>query len=127
MEPLEYRAYLEKCWEKFEQYKGCGTTFQLKDHLWTLFLYEKGIFKIPENLKPDTIYDGCHCGICHMTILPTGDVYACRRMESRIGNALTDSMADLFLGEKWISIGNMTALKSVPAVNFSASAEAALR
>lgn len=100
MEPLEYQAYLEKCWEKFEQYKGCGTTFQLKDHLWTLFLYEKGIFKIPENLKPDTIYDGCHCGICHMTILPTGDVYACRRMESRIGNALTDSMADLFLGEK---------------------------
>ena len=31
---------------------------------------------------PDTIYDGCNCGNCHMTILSDGAVYACRRMES---------------------------------------------
>jgi radical SAM protein with 4Fe4S-binding SPASM domain len=88
------------CHNKFQAHKsrGCKTTFQLKDHLWTLFLYEKGLFKIPENHNPDMIYDGCHCGIGHMTILPTGDVYACRRMESKIGNVFDTSMYDLFNG-----------------------------
>lgn len=96
--PLEYRAFLEKCWEKFEQYKGSHTSFQLKDHLWTLFLYEKGIFKIPESADKKIIYDGCHLGVSHMTILPTGDVYACRRMESKIGSVFDASMYDLFMG-----------------------------
>ena len=95
--PLEYKAFLEKCWTKYEQYKDRHTTFQLKDHLWTLFLYEKGIFKIPENADKKMIYDGCHCAISHMTILPTGDVYACRRMESKIGNIFDTSMYDLFM------------------------------
>jgi len=57
--PLEYKAFLEKCWTKYEQYKDRHTTFQLKDHLWILFLYEKGIFKIPENADRKMIYDGC--------------------------------------------------------------------
>ena len=68
------------------------------DHLWTLFLYEKGLFPIDETLDPDTIYDGCNCGNCHMTILSDGAVYACRRMESKVGNALTDDLYDLFTG-----------------------------
>ena len=96
--PLEYKAFLEKCWAKYEQYKDRHTTFQLKDHLWTLLLYEKGIFKIPENADKKMIYDGCHLAISHMTILPTGDVYACRRMESKIGNVFDTSMYDLFMG-----------------------------
>ena len=96
--PLEYKAFLEMCHDKFQEHKrnGCKTTFQLKDHLWTLLLYEKGLFKIPENHDPDMIYDGCHCGIGHMTILPTGDVYACRRMESKIGNVFETPMLELF-------------------------------
>jgi len=97
IEPLHYKAFLEAIWQKFEQYKDSDTTFNLKDHLWTLFLYEKGLFTIPEGLDNDTIYDGCAIG--HMTILPTGDIYACRRMESKIGNVLETSMYDLFLGE----------------------------
>jgi hypothetical protein len=40
--PEEYRNLLEICWRKFEEYKDSGTVFNLKDHLWTLFLYEKG-------------------------------------------------------------------------------------
>ena len=28
------------------------------------------------------IYGGCNCGNCHMTILPTGDIYACRRVQN---------------------------------------------
>ena len=99
IEPLRYKAFLETVWQKFEQYKDSDTTFNLKDHLWTLFLYEKSLFKIPKGLENGVMYDGCHCGICHMTILPTGDVYACRRMESKIGNVFETSMYDLFLGD----------------------------
>ncbi|WP_026882068.1 radical SAM/SPASM domain protein, ACGX system [Clostridium akagii] len=100
IESNEYKELLEICWEKFKEYKDSGTTFNLKDHLWTLFLYEKGLFTIPEGLDDNKIYDGCNCANCHMTILPNGDVYACRRMESLIGNAFSESMQDIFLGEK---------------------------
>ena len=47
------------------------------------------------------IYDGCNCGNCHMTILSDGAVYACRRMESKVGSALTDDLYDLFTGEAY--------------------------
>ena len=97
--PLEYRALLETCWAAFETYKDSDTTFYLKDHLWTLFLHEKGLFKIPEGSSKGVIYDGCNCGNCHMTILPSGDVFACRRMESKIGNAVTERLDDVFLGQ----------------------------
>lgn len=96
--PREYRALLETCWSIFEAHRNSGTTFGLKDHLWTLFLHEKGLFKIPGDAADGVIYDGCNCGNSHLTILPSGDVYACRRMESKIGNALTDSLHELFLG-----------------------------
>ena len=45
------------------------------------------------------MYDGCNCANCHMTILPTGEVFACRRMESPIGNALTENMYDIYIGD----------------------------
>jgi radical SAM/SPASM domain protein of ACGX system len=100
IEPEQYRQFLDLCWNKFEQYKDCGTTFNLKDHLWTLYLYEKGLYTIPEGLDGETIYDGCNCGIGHLTILPNGALYACRRMESVLGNVFADRLADVFLGEK---------------------------
>ena len=44
------------------------------------------------------IYGGCNCGNCHLTILPTGDVYACRRVQnSRVGTVFTDRLADLWV------------------------------
>ena len=98
--PQEYKELLEVCWRKFEQYKDSGTTFNLKDHLWTLFLYEKGLFTIPEGLDDDVIYDGCNCANCHMTILPNGDIYACRRQESKVGNVFSDRLHDVFLGSE---------------------------
>jgi len=98
--PDRYRNFLEICWDKFSLYKDLNTTFSLKDHLWTLFLYEKGLFTIPADLDPNTIYDGCNCGNCHMTILPDGNVYACRRMESRIGNAFSERLSDIFLSDR---------------------------
>ena len=46
------------------------------------------------------IYGGCNCGNCHMTILPTGDVYACRRVQnSKVGNVFDDRLADLWVCE----------------------------
>ena len=99
LEPMEYRELLDKLWKKFETYKDRGTTFNLKDHLWNLYLYEKGLYKILEGLDENIMYDGCNCANCHMTILPTGEVFACRRMESPIGNALADKMYDIYVGD----------------------------
>lgn len=95
-----YREFLLKCQERIEYHErsGCPTTFQRKDHLWTLLEYEQGKFTIPEGIEPGMVYGGCHCGISHMTITPTGDVYACRRMESCVGNAFEQSLEDIFLG-----------------------------
>lgn len=100
--PQEYRALLDICDRKFREYEavGCQTYFNRKDHLWTLYEYEKGTFKIPENTKDGMIYGGCNCGNCHMTILPTGDVYACRRVQnSRVANVFADRLADVWVCE----------------------------
>ena len=99
--PLRYRKLLVDCDAKFKAYEaaGCSTYFCKKDHLWTLYEYEIGEFHIPENAEPDTIYGGCNCGNCHLTILPSGDVFACRRVQnSRVGNVFTDRLADIWTG-----------------------------
>ncbi len=108
IEPQEYRNLLEVLWERYERYKDSNTTFNLKDHLWTLFLYEKGLFRIPEELEKDVVYDGCNCANCHVTILPTGQVMACRRFDSPVGRLFDNGTAevvtplyDIFTGEKY--------------------------
>lgn len=98
--PAEYREMMTQCWEKFEQYKDSDTYFSLKDHLWTLFKYERGLFDPTKYPQDDIVYDGCNCGNGHFTILSDGACYACRRMESKVGNALTDDLYDLFTGSK---------------------------
>ena len=97
--PEEYRDFLDTVWNKFEQHKNAGTVFNLKDHLWTLYLYEKGLFRIPEDSNPDAIYDGCHCGDCHFTIQPDGNVMACRRFESVVGNMFQEPIYKLWNSE----------------------------
>lgn len=98
--PEQYRDLLEVCWQKFEHYKDGGTIFNLKDHLWTLFLYEKGLFKIPDEHDPEMVYEGCNYANCHLTILPKGEVYACRRFESQVGNVFKEKLYNLFTGGK---------------------------
>ena len=100
MTPEEYHNFLKKCWDKYQQHKDAHTHFDLKDHLWTLFFYEKGMFNIPEDLNEDTIYDGCNCANSHITILPNGDVYACRRMDSCVGNIYDENIISLFMSKK---------------------------
>ena len=98
--PAEYRNMMDLCWKKFEEHKGCDTTFNLKDHLWTLYRYEIGDFHPADYPDDEYVYDGCNCGNSHLTILSDGGVYACRRMESKVGNALTEDLYDLFTGPK---------------------------
>ena len=101
IEPLRYRKLLEDCDRKFRAYEaaGCETYFNKKDHLWTLYAYETGAFRLPEDAQPGMIYGGCNCGNCHLTILPTGEVYACRRVRnSRVGNVFADRLVDLWIG-----------------------------
>ena len=100
MTAQEYRELLAICDKKFKEYeaKGCETYFNKKDHLWTLYEYETGEFKIPKNAKDGMIYGGCNCGNCHITILPTGDIYACRRVaDSKVGNVFEDRLADVWV------------------------------
>lgn len=96
--PEEYREFLEKMWKKFEQYHDSDTEFVLKDHLWKLFLYEKGLFNPKEIYNPNNlVLDGCHCG-SHITVLPNGEVYACRRSYTSIGKVPEESFYDIITG-----------------------------
>lgn len=102
IEPLRYRELLALCDQKFRscQAAGCQTYFNKKDHLWTLYEYENGTFKIPQGTQEGIIYGGCNCGNCHLTILPTGEVFACRRVQnSKVGNVLKDRLTDLWVNE----------------------------
>lgn len=95
--PADYRDFLEQMWAEYIKYKDCGTRFALKDHLWKLFLYERGLFDstVAENCR-NIILDGCHCGITHITTLADGTVYACRRCKSPIGRVPESSFFDIF-------------------------------
>ena len=98
MTPQEYRALLAVCDKKFKEYESesCQTYFSKKDHLWTLYEYETGTFHLPSCAYDGMIYGGCNCGNCHITILPTGDIYACRRVaDSKVGNVFEDRLADI--------------------------------
>ena len=99
MTPQEYRNLLEICDAKYKAYEaaGCETYFNKKDHLWTLYEYETGQFKLPENAKEGIIYSGCNCGNCYITISSNGDVMACRRVtNSKVANVFEDRLADVW-------------------------------
>lgn len=97
--PLEYRELLDTLWKKYQKYKdkGVNTYFNLKDHLWKLYLYEEGVFELPTHAKEGMIYEGCHCANNHISILPNGDAYACRRFKSKVGNVFEEKLKNIFL------------------------------
>ena len=100
MTPQEYRKLLEICDKKYKAYEaaGCKTYFNKKDHLWTLYEYETGQFKLPSVTEKGMIYGGCNCGNCHITISSNGDVMACRRVtDSKVANIFEDRLADVWL------------------------------
>jgi len=95
--PLEYKEFLSKMWEIYTELASRKTLFPLKDNLWILWLYESGLFKLK---KEDVVFQGCNCGVSHLTLLPNGNIFACRRFESYVGNIFSQSFYDIFLGEK---------------------------
>lgn len=100
--PAEYKKFLGIVDAKYKSYeqKNCATYFNRKDHLWTLYQYETGNFKIPEDAKNSMIYGGCNCGNCHITILPSGDVMACRRVaDSKVANIFENEIEDAWLNQ----------------------------
>ena len=100
MTPEEYRKLLEVCDAKYKAYEkaGCETYFNKKDHLWTLYEYETGQFKLPESTEAGMIYGGCNCGNCHITISSNGDIMACRRVtDSKVANIFEDRLADVWI------------------------------
>ena len=102
MTPEEYRKLLEVCNAKYKAYEkaGCETYFNKKDHLWTLYEYESGEFKLPESAEAGMIYGGCNCGNCHITISSNGDIMACKRVtDSKVANIFEDRLADVWIGQ----------------------------
>lgn len=94
--PEEYHIFLNRMWDVYQNLADQGTTFGLKDHLWKIILKEKGLLLTEED---DMVYDGCHCGVAHLTLLEDGTFYACRRLESPVG-CFPTSIENIFFGEK---------------------------
>ena len=105
--PQRYRQLLADCDTIFKKYSddrrannrnGVITNFSAKDHLWTLYQYETGEFKLPETDTQDNyMCGGCNCTNYRLTIVPNGDVYACRRVQnSIIGNAFKEPLIDIW-------------------------------
>jgi radical SAM/SPASM domain protein of ACGX system len=107
--PDEYRKFLGSVWGTFQKFSKSNTSFTLKDHLWTPYLYEKGLLKlkISNNKDKDCIHGGCHLGISHMTLLAEGTYFACRRFESPIGNIKDNSFFSAFFGTKMSEYRNV--------------------
>lgn len=106
---------------KFRAYAqaGCHTYFNRKDHLWTLYAYENGTFHIPKTALPNMIYDSCNCGNLHLTILPTGDVFACRRVpNSKVGNVYSPIALQIYGYVKWSNTEIILNLKNVHTANY---------
>lgn len=118
LSPMEYRNFLSKMWQVFEELAASKTTFYLKDHLWTLWLWENGLFKTREE---DIVFQGCNCGVSHMTLLPDGTVVACRRFESPVGNILSKGFEGIFLGnnmEEYRQIDQLEGCKDCELLNY---------
>lgn len=95
IQPLDYRNLLDEVWETYASLSEKETIFSLKDHLFKLLLYEKGLF---EPSREQVVTDGCGCGVRHCAILPDGQVFACRRFTSPVGNLNTSTMEEIFFG-----------------------------
>lgn len=112
--PEEYRSFLLAFYEKRRQFMAAGVpcTFRLKEHLFCLLRYELGEFEVPAWSKehPEVICEGCHLGQ-RAIIASNGDLLACRRMESYVGNLAHDRLEAVEEGDA------MRALRRVDAID----------
>ncbi len=98
----EYRDFLEKMFNVILKMReqGYTTQFVYKDHLWKPFLAEKGIWNFDERYGNDRntmlIYDGCHINQDSLCIGTNGNVYACMKTESYLGNIREQSFEEIY-------------------------------
>jgi len=95
----EYRDFLSNIWQQIKSQGMQGTRFLYKDHLWKAFLIEEGVIKPPKN-NHEKVADGCHCASDHLTLLPDGSIYACRRFESNVGNIFDKNLYSVWHGKE---------------------------
>ncbi len=119
MPPPLYRQFLTDMWQVYCELSDKGTIFSLKDHLWIAFLYENGLYSLC--VEKGIVIDGCNCAIKHMTVLPNGTVYACRRFDSLVGNTDQQSFREIFLSpamEQYRRIENLAGCKDCDLLNY---------
>lgn len=96
--PLEYRDFLSKLNEKYQEHKGTHTFFGGGEPLWALFAWENGTFSGSPNIGEDNlIWSGCSIGCSELCILEDGIVLACRRLAIPIGKVPDQKIRDIFI------------------------------
>ena len=62
------------------------------------FLHEKRLYHLRG--EKGIVFDGCNCAIRHMTLLPNGTVYACRRFDSMVGKIDHQGFKEIFFSSQ---------------------------
>lgn len=117
--PLLYRQFLATMWQVYSEYVDSGTNFALKDHLWVPFLYEEELYQLYE--EDGLVLSGCNCAIRHMTLLPNGTVYACRRFDSIVGKIGQQTFKEIFFSkemDKYRQINQLDGCKDCKLLNY---------
>jgi selenobiotic family peptide radical SAM maturase len=83
----EYRAFLQK----YLKAAKSNPTMALKDNLINIVKSEQG-----EKVFGGCTGFGCGAAFNFCSLLPNGDLHACRKFQSPIGNVLTSSLLELF-------------------------------
>lgn len=100
--PQEYRSLLLAYHQRRRVLaeRGSRCEFRCKDHLFVLLEHELGEFEVPawSAARPDVVCGGCHLAK-QVTILANGDLVACPRMDSVVGNLHTDDLATVESGQ----------------------------
>ncbi len=74
----------------------------LRDPLWKPFT---------RRVDVDPYVDGCSIGYGGICVESNGDVYPCRRMPVRVGNALSDELLDVWHSQRMVTLRNRDLLK----------------
>ncbi len=87
VDPADYPGFLER----FNQAAAGNPALSLKDNLFNLLLHRQH-----KPLRGGCTGYGCGAAFNFVSLLPDGEVHACRKFPSLIGNIHTDSLSDIY-------------------------------